>query len=297
MIACDVPNAVEDMTPYTLFGMQRRIGFDRVIEADHVIPGTIASGGALCDARTIRVTRHPVSGPWLEDRPIWSRAGDTLDYSAAGIARYRCTRASVLVEPVADARTGWVEALLVATALPAVLWMQGAFVLHASAIVPAGQDRALAIAGRSGSGKSRLAAAFLQRGAGLVADDSIAIERIGDPFCSGLCGGYHLGTPGTDDRPFHRLPPHRVRRSAPLAAIVVLDEHARAPARLSGVEAVRALLMHRHRAAVPYQYGLEAEVLRDAAHLARRVTIASVPSGDADRLLDDYPTIMSVRGE
>lgn len=52
------------------------------------------------------------------------------------------------------------------------------FVLQAGAVAIGG--RALLIAGPPGSGKSSLALALIDRGAGLIGDDAVTLERAGD---------------------------------------------------------------------------------------------------------------------
>lgn len=285
----------------------QRIGFDRIIDTDLPIRGTLA---ASHDAETARGTRDetlrdivvtlkpPIAVP-AADRPIWSLSGDTLHFAAPGIADYRCGAMLIDVTPVAGAAPDMVEALLVATALPATLWLQGDFMLHAAAVIPHDRnDAALAIAGPSGSGKSRLAAAFLSRNARLVADDSIAVRPNGRrdatwPRCAGLAGGYHLAAddPGggqgeTGDRPFHPVTEDRARRTARLAAVVVLAD-IRTATRLAAVDAIAALLANRHRASVPRRCGLEHRALRDATLLARSIPVYTWPRDDADALLDD----------
>ena len=193
-----------------------------------------------------------------------------------------------------------VDALLVATALPAVMWLAGTFVLHAAVVVPGEGHGALALCGRSGSGKSRLAARLLARGADLVADDSIAIRcDASGATGAGLPGGYHLGATGEEHRPFHGVPPARSRRSAAIAAIVILDADARSRGRLGGVDAVAALLANRHRASVARRCGLEPRSLADAACLARTVPVYRWPRDEADALLDEgiRSTIMANRAE
>jgi hypothetical protein len=54
----------------------------------------------------------------------------------------------------------------------------GPLVLQASAVAIGG--RALLIAGPPGSGKSSLALALIDRGAGLIGDDAVTLERTGD---------------------------------------------------------------------------------------------------------------------
>lgn len=215
------------------------------------------------------------------EHPVWTRDRHALWFDPPGVARYRCTRDGIDVTPIAGAPRADVDALLVATALPAVMWLQGAVMLHAAAVVPAGHGAALAIAGPSGSGKSHLAAALLAQGAALVADDSIAVRG---PVCAGLAGGYHLGAPGDAARAFH--PASRTCRSAPLGAVIVLDDTHAPPERLTGVAAVQALLANRHRASVPRLCGLDPGMLADIARLARTVRVFRWSQDSADMLLD-----------
>jgi hypothetical protein len=70
------------------------------------------------------------------------------------------------------------QRLLIAQVLPFAAVVRGIEVLHASAVVLDGE--AVALAGRSGSGKTSLALALHRRGAALLADDVLAIERNGD---------------------------------------------------------------------------------------------------------------------
>ena len=67
------------------------------------------------------------------------------------------------------------QRLLVAQGLPFAAVLQGLDVLHASGVVLGGG--AAAFIGPSGAGKTSLAVALWRRGAGLLADDVIAVER------------------------------------------------------------------------------------------------------------------------
>jgi hypothetical protein len=270
------------------------IGFDRMIRSDRPIRGVLRlPPGIPIDARhedlsdAIIVRWHP---PAIEvEAPIWSGDADALCFTAPGVAAYRCTHRSIAVTPRPDADPLLVEALLIATALPALLWMGGAFVLHAAAVVPGGEHHAqlsgLAIAGASGSGKSRLAAALIANGGALLADDSVAVRWRDDQVMgSGLAAGYHLAARNVEDRPFHAAP--RVARLARLAAVLILGNHGRGgPLELA--EAVGLLLTHRHRANVPRQLGIEAHAMASAARLARTVPVYRWSSKDADSLIDE----------
>jgi hypothetical protein len=57
---------------------------------------------------------------------------------------------------------------------------RGVTCLHASAV--ALEDRAIAVVGGLGAGKSTLAAAFATRGCGVISDDVVALSRIADEY-------------------------------------------------------------------------------------------------------------------
>lgn len=267
---------------------QRCTGYDRVIDADRPVVGAVpCETSEAARSKPLRIRWHdPVPAPPVE-RPVWTRALDALWFDPPGVARYRCTVDTIDVTPIVGGAPDMVDALLIATALPAVMWLDGAIVLHAAAVVPPGATHALAIAGASGCGKSRIAAALVARGAALVADDSIVVRRGQDgPVCAGLAGGYHLGARDDDARPFHAVRSDRVRRSAPLGAVVILDD-APGRMRLMVVAAVAALLANRHRASVPRICGIEPRTLGDMARLASAVRVYRWSAGEADALLDD----------
>jgi hypothetical protein len=79
------------------------------------------------------------------------------------------------------------QRLLVAQALPFVAVMRGLEVLHASAVATG--SGAVAFSGHSGSGKTSLALAMQRRGATLLADDVLAVERGGEELMA------HPGAP------------------------------------------------------------------------------------------------------
>jgi hypothetical protein len=70
------------------------------------------------------------------------------------------------------------ERLLLAQALPLASALQGFEVLHAGAVATGGE--AAAFVGPSGAGKTTMASRMVQRGAGLVADDVLALEPLAD---------------------------------------------------------------------------------------------------------------------
>jgi hypothetical protein len=281
-----VPEAV---LPVGASETQVGIGFDRVIRSDRPIRGLLplpADEPADVGTGGITVRWHPAAaGTGAEvETPCWSGGAEALCFSVPKVARYLCTPGSIAITPLGRADPALVKALLIATALPALLWVEGAFVLHAAAVVPPEGRSALAIAGKSGSGKSRLTAALIAQGGTLIADDSVAVRWRGDcAVGSGLAGGYHLGDADVEDRPFH--PAARTARYAPLGAVVILGDHPRAGP-LGPAEATGLLLAQRHRANVPRHLGSEPRALADAVRLARAAPVYKWGRNDADAMLD-----------
>ncbi len=70
--------------------------------------------------------------------------------------------------------------LLLDQVIPRLLGQQGRLVLHASAVALEGEHRVIAFIGDSGWGKSTLASSFLTRGATLLTDDCLLLERCSD---------------------------------------------------------------------------------------------------------------------
>jgi hypothetical protein len=146
-------------------------------------------------------TAHPTGRPlrisYGEEPPAWpegaelisddrDRDGSVIFQIEAGEPGYRihgpAYGSSVLSGDGTEVRgrsgeegfEGW-QRLLVAQVLPFAAALQGLEVLHAGAVVVAGEG--VALSGPSGSGKTSLALALQRRGAELLADDVVAVER------------------------------------------------------------------------------------------------------------------------
>jgi hypothetical protein len=237
------------------------------------IPGAVAWPGP--DAATdITVIDGGVCAPtpWPA---IYRRADPWLEFAPAGVGRFRIRRDTVVVERHPQAAPGLVSELLIATAIPALLWSRGLFMLHAAGLALMRHERCIAIAGPSGAGKSTLAHWFLQHGAQLVGDDTLAVETIADTaLCRGLPGGVFLGS--HDARRFEPLGDDQIAkaRATPLAAIVVLAPGASlAMRRLARIEAFAAVMRNRHRPRVPELLGLQQAMLDAASALCRTTPV------------------------
>lgn len=203
---------------------------------------------------------------------IYRFEGADLCFTAPGIAEYRCRADGIRVTPHPDAGEADVAELLIATALPALLWMRGGFVLHAAAARLPGQDAAIAIAGPSGSGKSTILARLVEAGGALLADDTVLLDARGN--AAGLAGGYFVREGDGTRRRFQPVAREAALAGAPLAAILMLSRGADATLkRVAPVAAVAQLLANRHRPRVPALLGRHAATLADSALLAGAIPI------------------------
>jgi hypothetical protein len=196
----------------------------------------------------------------------------------SGVARYRCEAgARITVEPAVGAPESAVAGYLIATALPALLWMRGDIVLHMAAALLPGMSGAIAVGGATGSGKSSILAQLVAAGARMVADDTMCVRFDGEsPVASGLPAGYFLAD---DDaaRAFRVVPPAQRVSAARLAGVVMLGPRTSSGAAafhaLTGASAFETLLAGRHRPRVPMLLGRDKALLPVLARLSRELPI------------------------
>lgn len=166
------------------------------LDLDSATPLPFLQGGegAQATGRPLRIVYRDEPPEWPGDAELISDdrdlEGNVIFQIEAGEPGYRfhgpAYGCSVLAADGTEVRggcgeeggfEGW-QRLLVAQVLPFAAALQGLEVLHAGAVVVAGE--AVALSGPSGSGKTSLALALQRRGAELLADDVVAVERAGD---------------------------------------------------------------------------------------------------------------------
>lgn len=249
-------------------------GFGQVIDTTLAVPGALSGNRADMAKEYIKIRAGPEEANC--DAPLYTRHDNALVFSAPNIATYRCQPDYIAVSPCPESDSAWVTGLLLATALPATLWMQGKFVLHAAGIILKGANHAIAIAGPSGSGKSLLAAQLLEQGACLLGDDSLALEVTDAGIsASGLPGGIHTRIGHSEKRRFEPVAPDRSVVSAPLGAIIVLGCCAGEfeSVALNKLVAVEQIIANQHRPHIPAALARLGPVLAQAAAIAEQVPV------------------------
>jgi len=247
-------------------GMQSCRAYRLTIRSTLEIPGAlpVEDDAGLAD---ISIFEAPVVAQGKQFGPYTLRDDGRLVFEMAGVARYLCDEESVAIERLDGADDAAVAGYLIATALPAVLWMRGEIVLHTAAAMLPGAAGAFAVMGASGSGKSTVLRALIAMGARIVADDTVCVRQGSTGVeVSGLAGGYFHGDP----RIFHAV--ERGLDSAPLAGIALLEmpraDGSSEIRQLPRLEALTTLIGNRHRPRVPALLGLQARLMVPLAELA-----------------------------
>lgn len=111
-------------------------------------------------------------GSWIQARE------DEFWIDIDGVARFLVSRGrEIIVEPYADADEASIRVYLLGSVIGALLFQRSLLLIHGNAIEVNGG--CLVCVGDSGAGKSTLAAAFLQHGYRLLADDVVPISEDG----------------------------------------------------------------------------------------------------------------------
>ena len=252
--------------------MHRLTGYGLRLASQLAVPGAVADGDSA--PPDITITLEPVQP--TAPAPLYSLTDTGLTFACPEVATYRIARESIAIVPDPATTLDRVGAMLVATALPALLWLRGRFVLHAAAVqFPDGG--AFAIAGGTGSGKSTVLAQLVAGGAALIGDDTIAFDPATGALASGLAGGW-FAMSGEGERHFVPASPDRACAAAAIGAIMVLETTVSGTGDaepLAPVAAVAHLLASLHRPKIPALIGRSGETLRHATLLAATIPLYS----------------------
>ncbi len=202
---------------------------------------------------TIAIHDGGPNAPELSGVELWreERRGETLRKTCEGyLVAYR-NGASFQVSGDGNAVTvhggeansqAMVEHLLLDQVLPRLLDHRGLVVLHGAVVEIEG--RAILLLGRTGAGKSTLAASLAQAGGTLLSDDAIVLDWCGETACArGTYQGLRLWPEsaravlreGVNSSPLSELPGSKLRiqtgqasvRSVPVSAVYLLNAESR----------------------------------------------------------------------
>jgi hypothetical protein len=246
------------MTGYRAFGL--------TIVSDFTIRG--AAPLASVEPADLVIRAGPATLPGsVETNGPYSRVGQRIVFDAPNVARFLLkTPSTLIVEPAVGAHADDIEALLIATALPMVLWSRGGLVLHASGAIVEQKGAAVALCGVSGVGKSTLAHTLLERGGKLIGDDALWLR---ESHVTGLSAGYFLTSEATRQRQMIDVVTRQQVCEAKLGLIISLKRGDGCDGsylrRLHGLDALEALLKNRHRPRIPTLLGLEQGLLKECA--------------------------------
>ena len=263
-----------------------QFGFGLQLASDVPVPGAITRH---CHEMRFSIAIELIGQCQPSPEPGFMLEADGIVYSHP-CGRFHCAKDRITIEPSERASGADLGELLVANALPALLWQRGAFVLHAACVqIPDGP--AVAIAGPSGAGKSRLAAALVAGGAQLIGDDSLALypENHG-VLAQGLPGGLFARSPDSADREFVRAEAGPAQGECVLDFLVILTGEECSAQRLAPIEAVEQLLLNRHRPQVPLLLGQQGRVLTQTTMIAGQLPIVCI---GPQALFDNDPNAIS----
>lgn len=240
---------------------------------------------------------------WATARELWLQVPN--------VARFLVRDGrEIVIDPHPGIDEDSVRVFLLGSALGALLLQRGRLVLHGNAVRIGG--RCLICVGRSGVGKSTLAAGFLRRGYDVLADDVVAV----DGECRVLPGFPRIklwqdaaDRFGIDTRELPRIRPQLAKYNYPLAPsiqghaldiawVYVLDTHHQSQILFEpilGMARFRFLRVNTYRVRFLEGMALKAEHLKLCGKLAGKIRLARItrpeqgcePDVLIDRILAD----------
>jgi HPr Serine kinase C-terminal domain len=146
---------------------------DRLLTRVRLDPQGLERRWEAVGAGAVRTRELREGGAVVLSVDLAEPAGYLLWAEGVGRALVSADGGEVLCDPL-PGRPDWAF-ILPAQVLPLAATLNGLEVLHAAGLVHGGEG--VLLAGEPGAGKSSLAAALMRRGAALLSDDCIALER------------------------------------------------------------------------------------------------------------------------
>ncbi len=153
--------------------------YQLTIASELALPELIQVDHGAADV-TIRLGKVAAAG--LEDGeqlgPFLWAAPNTLWLEVPNVAIFLvCNGNEIIIDPIAGIDEDSIRVFLLGSAFGALLFQRGLLVIHGNAVRIG--DECLICVGPSGAGKSTLAAAFMQRGFDVLADDVVPVNDAG----------------------------------------------------------------------------------------------------------------------
>lgn len=289
--------------------------YSLILSSEIALPELILADGNNQDQVDVRISLGAVAksglsagqqlGPclWVSEHDFWLHV--------PGVARFLVSRGrEIRIDPEPGIDEDSLRVFLLGSALGALLFQRGFLVLHGNAIRVG--EGCLICVGHSGAGKSTLAAAFLQRGHEILADDVVPI----DAYCLAQPGfpriklwqdtADHLGinTDGLrrirpDMKKFNYPVIHQfVDQPLPVKWVYILGSHSQAQTLfepIQGMARFNPLRNNTYRVRYLEGMALKSEHLKLCGQLAGRIRLARVTRPEqgfevdalVDRLLAD----------
>ncbi|MBK6306034.1 MAG: hypothetical protein IPF87_01475 [Gemmatimonadetes bacterium] len=264
------------------------------VRSDVELPGWPAAAAGEPD---VEIRREDCDAPAFGENPHTARSivrDGELQVAVTGVGRFAALRGQLIrIDPLPTALPEDVLLYLTGAMIGAILHQRGLYPLHASCVSIGGVG--VGFAGKSGAGKSTLVATLVERGATFVSDDVCVLTQSstgelvvwpGAPrvkldeaalanvaarpdalqSAGGNRGKFHLpvsdGAAPTVPVPFHEL------------FILGDDEGEPRIERLSGVEAISALMDETYLLTWAAALGLSAQVFQLVGRVARTLHIS-----------------------
>ena len=269
------------------------------------LPNTADTNAADVTIRLGTVPRELPTAPGpCRRRALWEARRGAFLMKYEGVARYLVTNGrDVLVEPWGGSDDD-IACIFAGSPLTALLQQRGMATFHAAAVQTA--DGAALLLGDSGDGKSSLAAALVERGYALVADDVAAVVVRGN-LATALPGFTNLrlwkatlDKMGVAHRARSRVrgtlekywvpAAHFCSESLPVSAALVLTPQNRPDIRIESMapgQAFRMLDRHAHRRHLMDAMGQRPAHFRAATAIARDLPVMRVERPNFPFLLEE----------
>ena len=262
-------------------------------EADDVPPDVTIRCGPLDDPEAEGAMR---AGPFVRARPgrLW--------IEVRGVAGFQVSDGrEIRVDAVPGVDPASLRLFLLGSPFGALLAQRGHLVLHGNSVRIG--DACMVCVGPSGAGKSTLAAAFMQRGHEVLADDVVPVDGQGRALAGypriklwqDAAERLHVDTAGLEAvrpqlRKFHvPTPGHFVGGALPVRWIYVLDRHNQPDVVVSpiaGVDRFLPLQENTYRVRFLESMGLLRDHVRQVGALAGKIRMAHVRRPQSGFALD-----------